>query len=347
MKQRTFFEENDRLKRLSDMGDPLEKVAVSTNWETFRPKLNKVFKKERRGAGGRPPFDYVMMFKILLLQQWYNIADDITEYVINDRLSFQRFLGLSLGDKVPDAKTIWLFRENIRLTGADKELFYKFNKDMSNAGLITKTGSIIDATFIESPKQHNTKEENKQLKEGQTPKEWEENPHKLSQKDMDSSYTKKGNEIHYGYKDHIKVDKDSKLIVDFSVTSAKVHDNNVVADLVDETDNEMWLDTGYAGKNIEQKILAKNPNIKLHTMEKATRNHPLTDEQKAKNREKSRVRVRCEHVFGFMTNTMNTMNVNCVGIARATTAIALKNLAYNIRRHEFLQRKQVIPNFSG
>ena len=112
MKQYNFLDEDNRLHRLSEIGDPLEKVTNLIDWRIFRDILEKIFDKER-GIGGRKPWNYVLMFKILLLQSWYSIADDKTEYVINDRLSFQRFLGLSLGDKVPDAKTIWLFRENL------------------------------------------------------------------------------------------------------------------------------------------------------------------------------------------------------------------------------------------
>ena len=95
MKQRGFFDEYDRLKRLSQLGDPLEKITRTINWEIFRPILNKAFQKEESGLGGRPSWDYILMFKIILLQSWYSIADDKTEYMINDRLSFQRFLGLT------------------------------------------------------------------------------------------------------------------------------------------------------------------------------------------------------------------------------------------------------------
>ena len=115
MKQKGFFDENDRLNELSKLGDPLEKLNRFVNWEDLRKMLTKTFKKDAKGPGGRPPFDYVMMFKILILQKLYNIADDKTEYLIKDRLSFQRFLGLQLCDTVPDAKTIWHFREELIL----------------------------------------------------------------------------------------------------------------------------------------------------------------------------------------------------------------------------------------
>ena len=166
MKQLSFFAEETRLTRLTSMGDPLEKVTETVDFELFRPVLNKVFQKAPAAPGGRPPWDYVLMFKIQLLQQWYSIADDMTEYLINDRLSFQRFLGLSLGEKVPDAKTIWLFREKLTKSGASKELFGLFARHLQDKGTITRSGSIVGASFVDAPKQRNTREENKAIKEG-------------------------------------------------------------------------------------------------------------------------------------------------------------------------------------
>ncbi|WP_253730172.1 transposase [Treponema sp. OMZ 790] len=113
MKQKGLFDEEDRLRVLSKLGDSLEKLNEKINWEIFRPLLKKALTKEPKGLGGRPAYDYVMMFKIIILQKLYNISDDQTEYQINDRLSFMRFLGLELKDKVPDAKTIWLFKEKL------------------------------------------------------------------------------------------------------------------------------------------------------------------------------------------------------------------------------------------
>jgi transposase len=144
MKQYNFLNEDNRLQRLSETGDPLEKVTKAIDWEIFRDILNKAFYKEERGVGGRKAWDYVLMFKILRLHAWYAIADDKTEYMINDRLSFQRFLGLTLGDKVPDAKTIWLFREQLSKSGADKELFELFREQLGIHGVITYKGSLVD-----------------------------------------------------------------------------------------------------------------------------------------------------------------------------------------------------------
>ena len=166
----------------------MERVSKAVDFEIFRPILNDVFRKEAAGAGGRPPWDYVLMFKILLLQQWYSIADDVTEYLVNDRLSFQRFLGLSLGDKVPDAKTIWLFRENLIKDGAYKRLFDLFSRQLEGQGVITRGGSIVDASFVDSPRQRNSLEENQKIKSGEGADLWKEKVHKCRQKDLYLDY---------------------------------------------------------------------------------------------------------------------------------------------------------------
>ena len=164
-----FLAEENRLQRLSKLGDQLVKMRDAVDWERFRTTVEAPFEQEPKGPGGRPPFDRVMMFKIIMLQEWYSVADDAVEFQINDRLSFQRFLGLGLDDRVPDAKTIWLFRETLRKAGADKALFKLFRCVLQEAGLITRSGSIVDAVFAECPRQHNTKEEKKQIKDGTVP----------------------------------------------------------------------------------------------------------------------------------------------------------------------------------
>ena len=347
MKQINFFGEYNRLGRLSEMGDPLEKVAGKIDFEIFRPILNTVYQREATDKGGRPPWDNILMFKIMLLQEWYHIADDKTEYLINDRLSFQRFLGLSLNEKVPDAKTIWLYKEILKKSGKYKELFDLFTNQMEQMGVITRVGSIVDASFVDVPKQRNKRDENEKIKSGEVPDNWTEN--KKRQKDTDARWTEKNGEKHYGYKDHVKVDRDSKMIVDFSVTDASVHDSRAIVDLIDEKDKEVHADSAYVGEELNKNILLKNPDLKLKIHEKGYRNRPLTDEQKESNREKSRIRVRVEHVFGHMTNSMGGMTTRAIGIERTKCVITLKNLAYNLSRWVCLanDKKLAIPIYGG
>ena len=332
-----IWDESQRLEKLSKLGDSLEKLNRAIDWELFRPKLTKVFKKQTKGAGGRPPYDYVMLFKVLVLQRIYNLSDDQTEYQINDRMSFMRFLGLGLGDRVPDAKTIWLYRDTLTKANVIRELFDLFNAQLEDAGLITHTGTIVDATFVEAPRQHNHHNENEDIKKGNVPDAWKkpENIHKLRRKDMDARWTRKGREFHFGYKDHVKADADSKLITDYTVTPANVHDSQPMPTMINETDKAVYADSAYWGSVVAE---ALPQNVENCIQERGTKKQPLTEEQKASNRIKSKTRCRIEHIFGFMTNSMHGITVRSVGLARAEFNIGLTNLIYNLCRFEFLNR---------
>ncbi|MDO5396449.1 MAG: IS5 family transposase [bacterium] len=336
-KQIGFFDEENRLDKISNLGDPLETLKRTINWEMFRAVLTHACRKENTGRGGRPPYDVVMMFKIIVLQRLYNLSDDQTEYQINDRMSFMRFLELNLCDAVPDAKTIWKFKNDLAEAGAMEELFCLFDKQLENEGIITHSGTIIDATFVDAPRQRNTRDENKKIKAGEVPEEWEnpENAHKLAQKDTDARWTKKNNETHYGYKNHVKCDAESKIITNYSVTDAAVHDSLECVNLLEETDNALYADSAYSGAPIAEALPEGCEN---HICEKGSRNHPLTSEQKESNRKKSKIRCRIEHIFGFMTSSMKGISIRSVGITRAWFNIGLTNLVYNFCRYKFLKR---------
>jgi len=291
--------------------------------------------------------DEILMFKITLLQDWNNISDDNMEYMVNDRLSFQRFLGMELGEKSPDSKTIWLFKEQLGKEGM-RELFDYFNEKLVKLGIVKHEGSLIDATFVEVPRQRNSRIENATIKSGGVPEEWKspENANKLEQKDTDARWTKKGNDTFYGYKDHAKVDKESKIITDFTVTPANVHDVNEFEGLIDINDKEAWLDAGYASEAHVARIKEAYPGIILHICEKGTKNKPLTDEQKASNREKSHIRSRVEHVFGYMTRFMGGIYIRTIGKERAEREICGMNLAYNLKRVAFLVTSKKVPAIS-
>lgn len=326
-----FFDQDIRLSKLSKLGDPLEKLSSGVNFDMFRELLESELSSEPKGKGGRPPYDYVLMFKISILQQYYGLSDDQAEYQINDRMSFMRFLNLTISDDIPDSKTIWNFSEKLKDLDLVKELFDLFGKELSRLGLIVNEGKIIDASFVEAPRQRNKKKDNDHIKKtGTAPKQWDNQPNKKRQKDIDARWTKKNFQNYYGYKDHAKVDNGSKLIDDYTVTDASVHDSQVVDDLLNEKDKgqELYADSAYVG---QEKILKKHGVIdRIH--EKGYRNNPLTEEQIARNTEKSSTRVRVEHVFGFMENSMGPMFFRKIGIQRAKTVIGLMNLTYNMFR---------------
>lgn len=330
---RGFFDEEFRLEKLTVQKDPLIKLAERIDFELFRPVLEEAFHSEEKGIGGARPYDYVLMFKILILQRYYNIGDDKMEFAILDRLSFMRFLGLTLSDKVPDAKTIWLFRETLTEKNAVEKLFTRFAEVLQSNGLIANEGKIIDASFVEVPIQRNSREENTKVKEGEIPDTWKENENKLAQKDTDAKWTKKNGKSYYGYKDHVKADAKSKLIDTYTVTDASVHDSQETQNLLTENDKGQPLhaDSAYSGEPIAEIVVKHEMQNQIH--EKGYRNAPLTEEQKERNKTKSKIRVRVEHIFGFIENSMNGSYIRSIGIKRATAIIGLMNLTYNMFRY--------------
>jgi IS5 family transposase len=335
----SFFSAHDREIKLSQIGDPLERLSAVIDWEKFRDCLEKGLYQAPRTKGGRPPYDPVLMFKILVLAHYYNVADEALEYQILDRVSWQRFLGLSLADRVPDARTIWLFRENLTKLELIDKLFALFGKELEQRGVIGTTGKIVDASFVTAPKQRNTREENQQIKEDKVPAGWAEKPHKMRHKDLDARWSKKGNESFYGYKDHVKVDEKSKIINRYRVTAANVHDSQPLDDLVEEGDKQVHADSAYSSEKSEKILKAKEITAQIN--QKGAKHVELSEEEKKANREKSKVRVRVEHVFGFMTNTMKSLRLRSIGLARAKTFIGLMNLVYNLARFEQIMRLKI------
>jgi len=333
-----LFDEALRLDKLTKQGDPLVFLKKNIKWEQFKPILENVFNKEAKGPGGRPPFDYIMMLKILILQRYYNLSDDRTEFQILDRMTFMRFLDLELSDKVPDSKTIWLFKETLIKANVIEELFNLFHSELEKQGYIGNEGKIIDASFVEVPRQRNSREENQKIKEGKTPEEWQDNPHKLSQKDTDARWTKKNDIVFYGFKDHVKIDKKSKLLDTYNVTDASVHDSQSLNEILDEKDENqpLYADSAYTGEEPDNMI--KNKKMINCVNEKGYRNKSLTEVQKKNNKEKSKVRARVEHVFGFIENSMGGSFIRTIGMVRAKAIIGLMNLTYNMFRYIQLQK---------
>ena len=343
-RQPGFFDIAERTAKLTRMGDPLVGLNNQINWEAFRADLGRVHEKERKSNAGAKTIDVVLMFKVLVLQQLHNLSDERIEYQIRDRLSFMRFLGLQLEDRVPDANTVWLFRERLKELKLVEVLFKRFHEQLAEQGYVARAGQMIDATFVEVPRQRNTREENAQIKTDETPEDWQKPAakSKLRQKDVDARWTKKNNENHYGYKNHINADQDNKLVQGYQVTDAAVHDSQVFEDLLDkeadEDDNKraVYADSAYRSREKEDQLAADK--IPSQICEKGARNHPLTEEQKASNKEKSKVRSRVEHVFGAQAQ-MGGHIVRTIGLLRAKVKIGMMNLVYNMVRLGQLLRR--------
>lgn len=335
MKISGLFDLEMRLDKIEHKGDPLQDLSAVVDWEAFRPGLESAREKERKSNAGRKPFDVVMMFKILILQSLYNLSDEEAERQVLDRLSFMRFLGLGLGEDVPDATTVWRFRESLSSQGLTKKLFDQFEEYLKSRGYEARKGQIIDASLVSAPRQRNTKEENERIKKGEAPGEWK--PAKRRQKDTEARWTKKNGRSYFGYKNHVSVDVKHKLIRDYQVTDAAVHDSRVLEELLDEDDTsrDVWADSAY--RSVEKLEGLKERGFREHIQRKGYRNRPLSGWEKQGNRTRARIRARVEHVFGVQFQMAKDLVVRTIGLVRARTKIGLRNLAYNIRRFVTLE----------
>lgn len=350
-----FWDLDERYQRLSAVGDPLEKLNAIIPWPVFEKPLAKALKRSDGSKGGRPPFSAVLMFKILVLQALYNLSDDQAEFVIQDRLSFMRFLGLSLSQKVPDAKTIWLFRESLVRAGAIDNLFARFDKHLSKSGYLAKGGQIVDATIIQAPRQHNSQDEKAAIKAGEIPEAWQDKPAKLAQKDRDARWTVKYSKAKqptetptsaatrqhdiaipmFGYKNHAGIDRTHGFIRGWTVTNASAHDGaqlrNVVAK--DNTASTVWADSAYRSKTNEE-WLEKN-GLTSHIHQRKPKGKPMPEAMSRANGRRSKVRSAVEHVFARQKDKMKLF-IRTIGISRAKVKIGMANIAYNMLRYAWL-----------
>jgi transposase, IS5 family len=356
--QAGFWDIDERYGRLSEAGDPLEKLNALVPWEVFAKPLAKALKRSDGAKGGRPPYDPVMMFRIMVLQALYNLSDDQAEFQIQDRLSFMRFLGLGLGDRVPDAKTIWLFREHLTQAKAVENLFARFDKHLSKAGYLAMGGQIVDATIVAAPKQRNSDAEKADIKAGKVPDAWKDKPARLRQKDRDARWTVKFSKAKvaedgkapqrdiavpaFGYKNHAAIDRRHGFIRGWNVTGASAYDGAQLRNVLNKsnTGSTVWADTAYRSKKNET-WLEKNGYVSdIHY--KKPKGRPMSEATLRANGRRSKIRAFVEHVFAHQKSRMGLF-VRTIGIARARTKIGMANLAYNLTRFVWHQGRTASP----
>jgi len=346
-----FFDVDERLAELSAKGDDLECVKALVDFEMFRVAVEAAVPRADRSKGGRPPFDHVLMFKVLILQAMHSLSDERCEYLIKDRLSFMRFLGLGLADSVPDANTIWTFREALKRANAVDALFQQFDAALREAGYLATSGQIVDATIVAAPKQRNTNEEKKSIKEGRIPEDWKDKPAKLAQKDRDARWTVKYTKAKaredgslppvdlaipaFGYKNHVSIDRAHGLIRKWTATHAAAHDGARLEEVLDRTNtaSEVYADTAYRSAKNEEMLSRRGFVSRIHR--KKPKGKPMPERTRFANAQKSKVRSAVEHVFAHQKGLMGLF-VRTIGLARARLKIGLANLAYNMRRFVWL-----------
>jgi len=354
MNQPDFFDVEERLARLSGLGDQLEAFSRTVDFEVFRPDLDKVLSYLDGRKGGRPPFDPLLMFKILVIQTLNNLSDERAEYLINDRLSFMRFLGLGLSDRVPDAKTVWLFRERLTQAGAIDILFNRFDATLRNVGYLPMSGQILDATLVAAPKQRNTNAEKADMREGRIPSGLAGQASKLSHKDRHARWTLKFTKAKrqddgnmpatdlaisfFGYKSHISIDRKFRLIRKWKATDAAASDGARLREGLlngSNTASDVWADTAYRSKANEDFMEKQSFVSKVHR--KKPHLKPMPQHMQRSNAGKSVIRSRVEHVFADQ-KSQTGLFVRTVGITRATMRIGLANIVYKMRRFLLLER---------
>ena len=295
-----------------------------------------------------------MMYKVLVIQAANTLSDERAEFLINDRLSFMRFLGLSLSDRVPDARTIWLFREKLVKAEAIKPLFERFDAALRGAGYVAMGGQIVDATLVAAPKQRNTEDEKKAIKEGRVPENWKAKPARLPHKDREARWTVKFSKAKarpdgtvppvdiaiptFGYQNHVSIDREHGLIRRWEASDAAAYEGARLREgLLDKsnTASAVWADTAYRSKANEE-FLEKNGFVsRIHR--KKPPGKPMTETTRRANALKSEVRSRVEHVFAVQKDKMDLF-IRTIGLARATVKIGMANLVFNMKRLVFLDR---------
>ena len=329
-------------------------MKALVDFEMFRPALEAAVPRSDRSKGGRPPFDHVLMFKVLILQTMHSLSDERTEFLIKDRLSFMRFLGLGLADPVPDANTIWTFREALKRAEAVDGLFRQFDNALRASGFLAMSGQIVDATIVAAPKQRNTIDEKAAIRDGRIPDNWKDKPAKVAQKDRDARWTVKYTKAKpredgslpavdlaipaFGYKNHLSIDRGFGLIRNWTATNAAAHDGARLEEVLDpsNTAGDVWADTAYRSAKNEAMLIRRGLVSRIHR--KKPQGKPMPDRTRIANARKSKVRSAVEHVFAHQKGLMGLV-VRTIGIARAKVKIGLANLAYNMRRFVWLRAK--------
>ncbi len=330
MGQRGFWDEKKRNHMLQQKKPTLATLSEAIPWETFRPLLEQGYSHELRSNAGRKRIAPLLLFKILVLQQLFNLNDEELEFQVNDGRSFEEFAGLGVMKSIPDASTIAFFRKRLRKADVIDELVEWFEEHLRSQGLEASGGQIINATLVSVPKQRNSLPENEAIKRGQLPDGWADMPERLRQKDLDAHWVKKSGITPYGYKNSICIDAEHRFICRYVITPANIHDSQMIPQLLDpENRNDfVWADSGHAGARSEDLLEAAGFESRIH--EKGARCHPLTEEIKERNKVRSTVRLRTDHVFGAITTDMSGKLTRRIGLFRTEAWWGLRNLTYNL-----------------
>jgi IS5 family transposase len=319
--------------KVRGLGDRLAVLKDIIDWERFRNIIKGVF-DDNPTTGGRPHTDEIVVAKVLVLQSLYTLSDEETEFQCNDRLSFRNFLDFP--DSVPDFTTIWKIRDRLIKGKRMKKIWNELQRQLDEKGYIAKKGVIQDATFVEADQgRKRVQMEKKADKEG---REIEYTEKQIAHMDKDGTYAKKGEVIHFGYKDHIKVDVKHHLIRKIETTTAKNHDNTV--NLIDKKDEVGYRDRGYFGTPLPEGVVDK-------TMQRAVRGRKLNGGQQKRNLSISKIRAAVERPFGVIKRVFHGDRTYVKTLERVRIKEMFKAFAYNLYQLFTLERKRLANAING
>jgi transposase, IS5 family len=292
MRQSTLAEGFEKYRKKTRKEQFLEEMEIIIPWKELTEVIEP-FYPNPQGAGRRP-VGVDRMLRIYFLQHWFNLSDPGAEEALYDSRAMRHFVGIDLGNEpVPDETTICKFRHLMERHNLGDQLFHLVNEYLQENGLKVGRGSIVDATIINAPS--STKNKDKA-------------------RDPEMRSTRKGNQWYFGMKAHIGVDSKTKLIHSVVATSANVHDSVVVKDLLHGDETRIWGDSAYTGKKDSMTEVA--PMARDFTNRKGYKNHPLSEEEKRKNRNKSKVRAKVEHPFCVMKCRFGFVKVRYRGLTK-------------------------------
>ena len=306
------------------------------DFEMFRPTLEAAVLNKNKGKRGAKPYDLILLLKMSYLQEIHNLSYKQTEKECIDRYSFREFLDIDNLKDIPDANSLWNFHQKLEKNDVMRQIFDKLHSLLEEEGVILNEGKIVDATRITVPKKH---KKTKRYAENNTIDN-NENDKKI--KENSASWTKKHGKSYFGFKNHIKIDAKSKFIDTYEVTTASTHDSKVLEKLLEKSDRgqKLYADSAYIGQPIK-KMLNKY-GVKSFILEKGYRNKPLRVAQKIINRLRSKIRVRVEHVFRFMENSMHGKHRRVQNLKAMRTRVGLMNSCYNMCRYVQIKRLKLL-----
>ncbi len=292
--KKDLFATDQRREKIDRLGDPLLAFEEHIDFVALATEVDRLTSRQESLQGGRPPFPIETMVHILFLKRCNNLSDEQMEYQLLDRISYQGFCGLTDSANIPDRTTIWTFENRIGEVGA-QALFDGMGQQLLKQGYIARSGQIIDATLVPAPKQHFTRDDKKQLKEGAMPVDW--NPAKRRQKDLDATWIKKHGKPSWLYKLSVNVDRRYKVIRRIETDTASTHDSQHFDAVLNpvNTCREVYADKGYPSAAWEAQL--KEAGYRNHIQHKSARNHPLSARQEKRNKRIAKTRARVEHIF--------------------------------------------------